>query len=58
MAICPHEALAIETLSPADCAPTRPEPGISAEQAEQFLRSRRSIIAYYLEVGFFRLSFN
>ncbi len=46
VAICPAEALTLSTLSPADCPPIDKAMNLSEEQAEQFLRSRRSIRNY------------
>lgn len=46
VAVCPVEALTLETLSPADCLPINRDLNLSEEQAEQFLRSRRSIRNY------------
>ncbi len=46
VAVCPAEALTLETLSPAECLPVKKSMQLSEEQAEQFLRSRRSIRSY------------
>lgn len=43
VAVCPQGALRLNWLAPGDCPPVRREIGITTEQAEQFLRSRRSI---------------
>jgi nitroreductase/NAD-dependent dihydropyrimidine dehydrogenase PreA subunit len=43
VAVCPQGALSLEWLSPDQCPPIRHELGIAADQAEQFLRARRSI---------------
>ena len=43
VAVCPHGALSLSWLSPEDCPPVKEELALSPEQAEQFLRSRRSI---------------
>jgi nitroreductase/NAD-dependent dihydropyrimidine dehydrogenase PreA subunit len=43
VAVCPVGALTLRSMSPAHCADVRPELLPSAAQAEQFLRSRRSI---------------
>jgi len=43
VAACPHGALSQRSMSPAGCPPIREEWKLSPEQAEQFLRSRRSI---------------
>jgi nitroreductase/NAD-dependent dihydropyrimidine dehydrogenase PreA subunit len=45
-AVCPHGALELKAMPLADMPPLRPELKISADQAEQFLRSRRSIRLY------------
>jgi len=41
--VCPTDAFALSWLSPGDCPPIQKEMRLSPEQAEQFLRSRRSI---------------
>ncbi|NQU64674.1 MAG: nitroreductase family protein [SAR324 cluster bacterium] len=46
VAVCPAEALTLRTLSPADCLPVNKSQHLSEEQAEHFLRSRRSIRNY------------
>lgn len=46
VAVCPHGALSLETMSTDECPPVRKEWLLSAEQAEHFLRSRRSIRSY------------
>ncbi|MDO9110823.1 MAG: nitroreductase family protein [Desulfatirhabdiaceae bacterium] len=46
VAVCPFGALSHKNLSPQECAPVRKELVVGAEQAEQFLRSRRSIRVY------------
>ncbi|MEW6263034.1 MAG: nitroreductase family protein [Thermodesulfobacteriota bacterium] len=46
VAVCPHAALTHRDMKIEDCPPVRPELKISAEQAEQFLRARRSIRVY------------
>ncbi len=43
VAVCPHGALALTTMGPEDCPPVKKEWGLSVEQAEHFLRARRSI---------------
>ncbi|MFO7706939.1 MAG: nitroreductase family protein [Desulfobacterales bacterium] len=43
VAVCPTEALRLDWLGPQQCPPVEPELQLSREQAEQFLRSRRSI---------------
>lgn len=42
VAVCPHEALTHESMGPADCVSLRDDLKVGAEQAEQFLRGRRS----------------
>ncbi len=46
VSICPQGALSLKTMSPKDCLTVRKELSLSPEQAEQFLRSRRSIRSY------------
>lgn len=46
VAVCPAEAMTLQTLSPADCLPVNKGHNLSEEQAEHFLRSRRSIRNY------------
>jgi len=46
VAVCPTGALSHKNLSPANCPPVRKEMALGPEQAEYFLRSRRSIRAY------------
>lgn len=46
VAVCPHGALDHEIMRADQCPPIREETMISAEQAEQFLRQRRSIRTY------------
>ena len=46
VAVCPSGALALHTMKPEDCPQIRKELLIDLEQAEQFLRSRRSIRNY------------
>lgn len=46
VAVCPTGAFALDWLSPAQCPPLAREMRLSGEQAEQFLRSRRSIRTY------------
>ena len=46
VAVCPHGALSLETIIPEQCPPIRKDWQITPEQAEHFLRSRRSIRAY------------
>ena len=44
--VCPIGALSLEWLSPEDCPPIKHELAVTPEQAEQFLRGRRSIRAF------------
>jgi nitroreductase/NAD-dependent dihydropyrimidine dehydrogenase PreA subunit len=46
VAVCPTAALSIEPMAAADCPPLDPALNVSPAQAEQFLRSRRSIRAF------------
>jgi len=46
VAVCPHGALSHADMKTEECPPIRKEMMISAEQAEQFLRQRRSIRTY------------
>jgi nitroreductase/NAD-dependent dihydropyrimidine dehydrogenase PreA subunit len=41
--VCPTGALSLDWLSPEDCLPIKQELAVTPEQAEQFLRGRRSI---------------
>ena len=43
VAVCPTEAFSLNWLSPGKCLPVSKEISFTREQAEQFLRSRRSI---------------
>jgi nitroreductase len=43
VAVCPTGAFSLSWLRPKDCPPVRTEWALSSEQAEHFLRSRRSI---------------
>jgi nitroreductase/NAD-dependent dihydropyrimidine dehydrogenase PreA subunit len=43
VAICPHEALSLDWLSPEACPPIKTNLNLTTEQAEQFLRARRSV---------------
>jgi nitroreductase/NAD-dependent dihydropyrimidine dehydrogenase PreA subunit len=43
VAVCPKEAFSLNWLSPGECLPVREEISLTREQAEQFLRARRSI---------------
>ena len=44
--VCPTGALSLDWLSPEDCKPIKQELLVTPEQAEQFLRGRRSIRAF------------
>src|SRR5512136_311030 len=46
VAVCPTGALTLNTMRPEDCPQIEKELLINLEQAEQFLRSRRSIRNY------------
>jgi nitroreductase/NAD-dependent dihydropyrimidine dehydrogenase PreA subunit len=46
VAVCPHAALYHRAMAPEDCPPFSPDLHIGADQAEHFLRSRRSIRGY------------
>ena len=46
VAACPYGACSLDTMPAEACPPIRPEWRLSPEQAEHFLRSRRSIRAY------------
>lgn len=46
VAVCPHGALSLKTITPEQCPPIRKDWQLNPEQAEHFLRSRRSIRAY------------
>lgn len=46
VAVCPAGALSHRAMTPEQCTPIKPELFLTAEQAEQFLRTRRSIRAY------------
>lgn len=46
VAACPTGALSHRSMTPEQCVPIKPSLSISAEQAEQFLRGRRSVRAY------------
>ena len=43
VAVCPHEAISLKWLKPEDCRSINQEWAFTAQQAEQFLKSRRSI---------------
>ncbi len=46
VAVCPYGAMSLSTMDPEDCPPVRREWSLAPEQAEHFLRSRRSIRVY------------
>ena len=46
VAACPYGACSLDTMSSESCPPLRPEWQLSPEQAEHFLRARRSIRAF------------
>ena len=46
VSVCPHGAISLRNLDPKDCLTVRKELDLSPDQAEQFLRSRRSIRSY------------
>jgi len=46
VAVCPHGALSLKTMSPQACLPIQEELLLSPEQCEHFLRSRRAIRSY------------
>ena len=46
VAVCPHGALSLDEMKVAACSPVRAELALGSDQAEQFLRSRRSIRTY------------
>jgi len=46
VAVCPHGALSHVSMTPEQCPPIRKEFQLSPEQAEHFLRARRSIRVY------------
>ena len=46
VAVCPKGALSFDWLSPEDCPPIKRAAAVTPEQAEQFLRGRRSIRAF------------
>lgn len=46
VAVCPEGAMSLDTMSSEDCPPFRKEWALSSEQAEHFLRSRRSMRAF------------
>jgi len=46
LAVCPVEAVTLDFLSPSDCLVVDQEGALDSQQAEMFLRSRRSIRTY------------
>lgn len=46
VAVCPHGALSFDEMKADDCPPLKKEMALGLAQAEQFLRSRRSIRTY------------
>lgn len=46
VAVCPTGAFHLDGIAPGQCLEVRPERGLTPEQAEQFLRGRRSIRTY------------
>ena len=46
VAVCPHGAISLKTMTPEECRSVKTGLMISDEQAEQFLNTRRSIRAY------------
>jgi nitroreductase/NAD-dependent dihydropyrimidine dehydrogenase PreA subunit len=46
VAVCPHDALSHRAMAPEDCPPFQPDLHVGPDQAEHFLRSRRSIRSY------------
>ncbi len=46
VAVCPAGAISLKGMAQSDCPPIRKELAVGPEQAEQFLRSRRSIRVY------------
>ena len=49
VSVCPTGALRLDWLGPEDCPPVKPEMAVTPEQAEQFLRGRRSIRTFTQE---------
>jgi nitroreductase/NAD-dependent dihydropyrimidine dehydrogenase PreA subunit len=49
VAVCPSGALRLDWLGPEDCPPLKKELALTPEQAEQFLRGRRSIRTFKRE---------
>jgi len=46
VSVCPHGAISLNTMKPEDCPPVRKDLLLTPEQAEHFLRARRSIRTY------------
>ena len=46
VSVCPSSAFSLDTMSSGDCPPIKEEAAITRTQAEQFIRSRRSIRCY------------
>lgn len=46
VAVCPHGAFSLTDMKSEDCPPVRKDMALNVEQAEHFLRSRRSIRSY------------
>jgi len=46
VAVCPHGAFSLRTMTPEQCPPVRDEWFLNPEQVEHFLRARRSIRTY------------
>lgn len=46
VAVCPTAAITLDTMNPEDCTPVRQELLPTPEQAEHFLKSRRSVRVY------------
>ena len=46
VSVCPHEAISLNFLRPADCAPMSKELSLSPEQVAYLMKSRRSIRRY------------
>ncbi|HBG92930.1 MAG: ferridoxin [Nitrospirae bacterium GWF2_44_13] len=46
VAVCPHGAFSLSDMKPENCQPIRTDMALNVEQAEHFLRSRRSIRSY------------
>ncbi|MCP4108636.1 MAG: 4Fe-4S dicluster domain-containing protein [Desulfobacteraceae bacterium] len=46
VAVCPHEAFSLKTMTPEQCRPVKKDLLLNQEQVEQFLCSRRSVRVY------------